>query len=246
MALLFLDPKLVPAGTPLPNSAQEIVNLVAQHTGIGGIGNVNFINIGNNTPAVEDRDKPWFNLDVNGFSLGWWYFVDGIWRPERPIGQITWFAHMLTTAPVGYRLLNGVGNYLDEEGNSHPVPDWKDRVAVGSGGIHAPGDTGGADTLSASLDLPSTTGAKTLSISELPEHDLSIPVPLTEGAGADIPLNKFAAGVNDGFQFGISTARTGKVGGDQPFTMPLDGKATGDLDVRQKFIAAPALVWVAA
>jgi len=242
MAFLYLSAKLVPAGTPLPTDAQALADFIAAYESVDGLDTVNGINIGYSTPAVGDRDKPWNRLNVDGFSLGWWNFVDGSWKPETPIGQITWFGHLITSPPVGYKLLNGVGTYTDESGASHPVPNWIDRVPVGSGNTYAPLDTGGADTISASLAMPAETDSHTLTANEIPDHSHSFDLAsntttgggdTAEGAPPSTPAYDTQQTATDG-------------GGGAGHVHPLSGNATGSIDVRQKYIAAPAIIWVGA
>ena len=241
MAYLYLTAKTVPSGTPLPTSAQALANFIAQYESVDGLSTINGINAGYPTPAAGDRDKPWNRLDVDGFSLGWWNYVDGSWKPETPIGQITWFGHLITTAPVGYKLLNGVGNYTDEAGVSHPVPNWIDRVPVGSGNTYAPLDTGGDDSVSASLTLPSTTESHTLTVNQIPPHDHRSP---TEGPTTVI--GEYGLEFNQRPPFSSpQSVNTAETGGGAGHSHPISGNATGTIDIRQKYIAAPALIWVA-
>jgi len=237
---LFLDPKLVPVSEPLPTSPQEIVDLVSQFTGIGGLGGFSGINLGSSTPAVGDQDKPWFKVDVDGNTLGWHYFVGGIWRPENPIGLIYHFGHDFASAPVGFALCNGVGTYFDEDLVEHDIPDYRDRVVIGSGNLYNLGDTPGLDTQSVSVTLPANTGAVTLSIANLPPHDHDFTTPGARSGGA------YQNGTNEDFRgepdFNGTTA---SVGSGQSFTVPLGGSANGSVDVRQASFASPSLIWLA-
>jgi len=242
---LFLDPKLVPVSEPMPNNPQEIVDLVSEYTGIGGLGGFSGINVGSGTPPVADQDKPWFKVDNDGNALGWWYFVGGIWRPERPIGTIMHFGYNITSAPVGWRLCDGNGTFFDEANVEHDIPDYRDRVVVGAGNDYNFGDTGGANSYSISVALPSETGEVSLGIDNMPphRHDYAtgyVSNPLT---GSDtIRTGEFGGGTADD---AIHVYETSQKGSGAPFTMPLGGSATGSTDVRQPYVGAPSIIWIA-
>jgi hypothetical protein len=67
---LALNPGTVPALTPLPSSAQDLIDFVSEYTGIQGGSAFNGINFGSNTPAPQNRGLPWFKTDANGNPIG--------------------------------------------------------------------------------------------------------------------------------------------------------------------------------
>ncbi len=244
MATLFLDPKFVPAGTPLPSNAQDLINFVSQFTGIGGLAGFVGINIGNSTPNVEDRDKPWFKLNADGFTLGWHYFVDGIWRPERPIGTIEPLGHDIVTAPIGFKICNGVGTYTDEDGNIHPVPDYRDVKPVGAGLLYAVGETGGNDSVTASFNLPATSGPIFLGANNIPSLTGNLNVGLSDDASP--PTSSRLGRGNAVTQNDVGNFPVDIPGAGQSFTAPIAGTVGGPIDVRDKFLASHFLIWTAA
>ena len=112
--------------------------------GIGG--SAKSLSFGSSTPAVEDQDKPWLKLDGNGDSLGWHIYTGTKWAPIKPIGIIEDYEGDINAIPAGYVLCDGVGTYLDKDGNSVPVPDLRDRFVIGAGNTYSMSDTGGSDT----------------------------------------------------------------------------------------------------
>lgn len=48
-------------------------------------GSFSLFNFGNDQPAVEDRDKPWFRLNADGSPDKWWVWFNGIWVNRHPI-----------------------------------------------------------------------------------------------------------------------------------------------------------------
>lgn len=67
---LSISAGTAPNGTPLPSSAQALLNFCAQYLGISGANLFNGINFGVNTPAPENRGLPWFKTDTNGNPVG--------------------------------------------------------------------------------------------------------------------------------------------------------------------------------
>lgn len=255
---LFLDPKLVPVSEPMPTDPQEIIDLVSQYTGIGGASGFTGINTGSSTPGVTSQDVPWFKTNISGDALGMFYFQGGIWRPERPIGNILHFGHNFTTPPPGYALCNGVGTYFDEALVEHDIPDYTDRVVAGTGNLYSVGDTGGIDgALALSLDLPSDTDNHALTNNELADHshlylgsldiDLGGYQDKFDGPVSGSKGDDSGSHVNDYNRY--ETVRGGAIatdpGAGDGHSHSITGNATGDIDIRQKFIAAPSIIYIA-
>jgi hypothetical protein len=82
---LSLNPGTVPFGTPLPSSAQALVDFISEYTGIQGGSAFNGINFGSTTPAPQNRGLPWFKTDAFG----------------NPIGLFSWNGSTWVTIPTG-------------------------------------------------------------------------------------------------------------------------------------------------
>lgn len=67
---LSIQAGVSPSGTPLPSSAQSLLQFCAQYLRIAGAGAFNGINFGSNTPPPQNQSLPWFKTDVLGNPIG--------------------------------------------------------------------------------------------------------------------------------------------------------------------------------
>lgn len=78
-AQVVLTPTTLPEGACYANE-QERLNEFASHV-VGELpGNYSAVNYGTSTPAVNDRDKPWYRLNPDGSPDGWYSFFNGSWK----------------------------------------------------------------------------------------------------------------------------------------------------------------------
>lgn len=76
---LSIEAGTAPSGTPLPSSAQDLLNFCAAYLGIAGASVFNGINYGPNTPPPENRGLPWFKTDSSGTPVGLFSWNGSAW-----------------------------------------------------------------------------------------------------------------------------------------------------------------------
>ncbi len=72
-----------PAEAEFPGTPKALGDFIAQYLAIAGGEDFMSINFGPDTPAVDDRDKPWFKTDEDGVPLGWFSW-DGLAWSQQP------------------------------------------------------------------------------------------------------------------------------------------------------------------
>ncbi len=75
----YLQALTVPEGTEFPGTVQELLELIAQYEAISGLNPFSGINFGPNTPAADQRDRPWFKTLPNGDPVGWFSWNGSAW-----------------------------------------------------------------------------------------------------------------------------------------------------------------------
>lgn len=154
MAKPYLSPKATAVGVPFAPDFKTLLRDIAEHMGIGG--NLKSFTFGSTTPDVEDQDKPWLKTNLAGVPLGWFYFDGSAWRPIEPIGKIVNYQGVITEIPVGWRLCDGVGTYLDKDDATIDIPDLRNKFIPGAGATYAMNEEGGsASTVITTDNLPS-------------------------------------------------------------------------------------------
>ena len=108
---LSIQPGTAPSNTPLPSSAQALLQFCAQYLLIAGGGSFNGINFGANTPASQNRGLPWFKTDVLGNPIGLFSWNGSAWvttptiistgptssRPTNPADGSTYYDTTIRT-----------------------------------------------------------------------------------------------------------------------------------------------------
>lgn len=243
MPSLFLDPKASAVGQPFPASFKLLIDAIAQHMGVEGLGSFSGINFGSGTPAVADQDKPWLKLDVSDLPLGWHTYTGAKWEPIIPIGTIQEYDGDINDIAPGFLLLDGVGTYQDKDDVSQPVPDHRNKMILGAGDTYAVGDTGGSDTVAVSFALPANTGSQTLTTANLPSFTVPF-TPELSGDSSPVSFTRLTAG-NANSTLGNGSFTLTFTGTNSSFTVPLGGNVGGNVDVRSQFISQGKIIYVA-
>lgn len=150
MSTISLEALTVPEDDPLPlASKQELIDEVVRYIRIVGLESVNFFNYGTSTPAVGDRDKPWFRLDSStNRPLGWHWWDGSQWSVVSP------FVQRGSTIPanpvqdekyyhtsINARVIYDAGWKLDDgaPAGSLKFADYDPSIAIGTTGDFAAG-----------------------------------------------------------------------------------------------------------
>lgn len=91
--------------------------------------NQNLVMFGSETPGVDDRDKPWAQIDQQGNLIGWQVFTKGAYRtfssPEP--GEVRWFIGDSTKPPKGWQVIDddvgGLNNAVVTKLKQNYVPN---------------------------------------------------------------------------------------------------------------------------
>lgn len=127
-------------------------------------------NYGNATPGAEDRNKPWYRLNVDGTPDGWYAYANGQWL-KRYAGPDAGAIMMWDGLPAAIVTLDGgeAGAITTTTGAFWEIVtamEAKFPIGVGtlpvSGTVLAVGDTGGSEQV-------------TLDLENIPSHDHGIP-----------------------------------------------------------------------
>lgn len=129
MSNLFLQPATVPADTPLPANAQQLINLTAANLKPTGFEGVEGVIVSSTEPTAEHRDRVWFKKDPQSGRVVGSYVYKGGWQPvpvvipsgENPpagakLGEL--FFNTLTEALEIYNGTQWTTNFWDEGGKA--------------------------------------------------------------------------------------------------------------------------------
>lgn len=109
------------------------------------------------------KDNPAGLLDVQGKIKEYGYDL-------LPRGVIVMWSGSIASIPPGWALCDG-GTYTAPDGTQVTTPNLKDRFIVGAGGSYAVGATGGANTVTLTVDqIPSHTHTATCSTAGAHSH----------------------------------------------------------------------------
>jgi hypothetical protein len=143
---------------------------------------------------------PTANISVNTTQLATTQFVHNI----LPIGMILQWYGDIASIPYGYALCNG------QTVGGHTTPNLTDRFVIAAGPQHPQGSTGGATTLTPTMQAAgqhshgATTSATILAAEHLPSHTHSVTVTGATGAHTHNFTDVYAI-VGD-YELGGSTA----------------------------------------
>lgn len=193
---LTLQAQTCPALTPLPSSAQLLLNFVAQYTSIAGGSAFNGINFGSQTPAPQNRGLPWFKTDSSGNPIGLFAWNGLTWvaipvitpsgatssRPSAPVNGQQYYDTTINVLLMWNANNNGWTTVSGSPGDIKEVltTDLPTALTNNPGWAQEPstigcviGGAGSATGISAAHSAGSIIGeeAHTLSVSELASHN---------------------------------------------------------------------------
>lgn len=80
--MLTVNPGALPEGVCY-QTEQERLEAYAANLEVVLPENYSTVNVGSNTPGVDDRDKPWLRTNVDGSPDGVYHFFDGTWKRKH-------------------------------------------------------------------------------------------------------------------------------------------------------------------
>lgn len=234
---LFLDPGVVPDGTPLPSSAQALIDMIAQYTGIDGAEGFSGMNYGASTPSPENRQYPWFKTDTSGNPIGLYSWNGSAWtqipstvatgptgsRPVSPGDGTKYFDTSINVELIFYS-----GSWHTTDGSPGDIkfcaapteayaltqnPGWvictaaAGRVLMGSG-------SGSGLTAREPLNFVGEEN-HVLSLTEMPAHTHTTDLANANADGNDYNLDQGLSGHNPPGLAGFSSPQSSSTGGDQ-------------------------------
>jgi len=234
---LFLDPGVVPQGTPLPASAQELINLISEYTGIDGAEGFSGLNYGSDTPSPENRGYPWFKTDQDGNPIGLFSWNGSAWTAipstvasgtteQRPLNPSTGTKFFDTTINVELIFYNGAwstaaGSPGDTKFVNAPTiaealarnPGWIQYAAAAGRVLGAAGSGTGLTARA----LGSQVGEENhiLQVNEIPSHTHTTELANANADGNDYNLDQGLSGHNSPGPAGSSTPTSSSAGGDE-------------------------------
>ena len=86
MAVYTISAGTVPQNTGYPANLQGLLQLLESYLSVNAGSNLSSIIISSNTPASQDNDKIWFQLDpgVSGFPRAVKVYSEGAWKEFTP------------------------------------------------------------------------------------------------------------------------------------------------------------------
>ena len=129
---------------------------------------------------------------------------------------------------LSWALCDG-GTYTSPDGREVTVPDLRDKFIIGAGASYAIGATGGGATATtksagAHTHTQGNSGATTLTVAQIPNHNHGIPAPIVPQTGTSAYCINNQYFILRDPEYGIPTARTGG-GGSHTHTNPATGSA---------------------
>lgn len=204
-AVISLVPGTLPTGycfTTLQQLNNDIISLASGYLP----GKYNTFNYGSDTPAAEDRDKPWFRLFVDGTPDKWYVYFNGAWStpyrvPATSSERMLWVGSLVDLQSYDGGSPGAVtattGPFWEED------TDFAGRSPMHPGAIPA---SNPAKTLAVGEDFGE--GAHLQDTQEVGPHPHPFSHPRVEGSGStDITGGDVIAGdVGTGPQTGTASA----------------------------------------
>jgi len=214
----------------LPGTRQEMAKFISDAISVMFAGtSFGLINVGSDTPAPENQDRPWFRTTSSGYPLGLYYFYNGKWVRSAPF-------------PVGTKALyTGDSSVFDGTGKGNEgtvaegwflcngqngTEDLRDRFIVGAkqykdGAWRTDVDPSQSDRIQG--------GAQevTLNMNNLPPIEVNIPI------GSDV-------GGRGRFVYGSNTVNS------DPYELTIVGSGQNrprPFEILPPFYAQAIIVW---